>query len=127
MKRRLRRIMAILTASTLLSCTVMGNITIADNTQFLPENAMAAQASAPGAELLLNASDAAQPASPADAFKPTETSPAGTGSNAEYRLDEDGSLDSETVEKILDAIAEKENQGYQYEAADALRKSTWRE
>jgi len=36
-----------------------------------------------------------------------------------YRLDEDGSLDSETVEKILDAIAEKENQGYQYEAADA--------
>ena len=92
MKRRLRRIMAILTASTLLSCTVMGNITIADNTQFLPENAMAAQASAPGAELLLNASDAAQPASPADAFKPTETSPAGTGSNAEYRLDEDGHI-----------------------------------
>lgn len=36
-----------------------------------------------------------------------------------YRLDEDGSLDSATVEKILDAIAEKENQGYQYEAADA--------
>ena len=36
-----------------------------------------------------------------------------------YRLDEDGSLDPETVKKILDAIAEKENQGYQYEAADA--------
>ena len=36
-----------------------------------------------------------------------------------YRLDEDESLDSETVKKILDVVAEKENNGYQYEAADA--------
>lgn len=35
-----------------------------------------------------------------------------------YHLEEDGSLDSETIKKVLDAIVEKENQGYQYEAAD---------
>ena len=35
-----------------------------------------------------------------------------------YRLEEDGSLDAETIKKILDVITSKENQGYQYEAAD---------
>lgn len=35
-----------------------------------------------------------------------------------YRLEENGALDPETIEKILDAVTRKESQGYQYEAAD---------
>ena len=35
-----------------------------------------------------------------------------------YRLNEDGSMDADMVKKILDAVTSKENQGYQYEAAD---------
>ncbi len=35
-----------------------------------------------------------------------------------YHLEDQGALDSKTIKNILDAVSEKESQGYQYEAAD---------
>ena len=39
LKQRLKRMMATLTASAMLSCTVMGNITTADTTELLQRTA----------------------------------------------------------------------------------------
>ena len=100
LKQRLKRMMATLTASAMLSCTVMGNITTADTTELLREATQ--QTAFPGEigpGVMLNAAEPGNTATGSDAVRPASAAsgkaapktPA-TGSNAEYQVDEDGHI-----------------------------------
>ncbi len=88
MKRRMRRFLSILTASTLLSCTVMGNITTAETADLLRETSAET-----GTGVSATASDADRIVLPAsDSNAAQQTSAAGNVANAEYQVDADGMI-----------------------------------
>ena len=71
LKQRLKRMMATLTASAMLSCTVMGNITTADTTELLREATQ--QTAFPGEigpGVMLNAAEPGNTATGSDAVRP---------------------------------------------------------
>ena len=96
LKQRLKRMMATLTASAMLSCTVMGNITTADTTELLQRTSSSGET---GPGVMLNAAEPGNTATGSDAVRPASAAsgkaapktPA-TGSNAEYQVDEDGHI-----------------------------------